>query len=66
MLFPVSYLVSYISTFTELSCGDLIATGTPTGAGVRQEPPCYLVPGDLVEVEVSGLGILSNMVADEN
>jgi 2-keto-4-pentenoate hydratase/2-oxohepta-3-ene-1,7-dioic acid hydratase in catechol pathway len=65
MLFPIPFLISYISTFTELAPGDVIATGTPTGAGVRLDPPCYLIPGDTVEVEVSGLGILSNKVADE-
>jgi len=65
MLFPIPYLVSYISTFTQLSPGDIIATGTPTGSGARLDPPRYLVPGDLVEVEIAGLGILSNVVADE-
>jgi 2-keto-4-pentenoate hydratase/2-oxohepta-3-ene-1,7-dioic acid hydratase in catechol pathway len=65
MLFPIPFLISYISTFTELAPGDVIATGTPTGAGVRLDPPCYLIPGDTVEVEVSGLGTLSNKVADE-
>jgi 2-keto-4-pentenoate hydratase/2-oxohepta-3-ene-1,7-dioic acid hydratase in catechol pathway len=65
MLFPIPYLINYISTFTALAPGDLIATGTPTGAGARFDPPRFLVPGDVVEVEVSGLGILSNQVADE-
>jgi 2-keto-4-pentenoate hydratase/2-oxohepta-3-ene-1,7-dioic acid hydratase in catechol pathway len=65
MLFSIPYLISYISTFIGLAPGDLIATGTPTGAGVRMEPPCFLVPGDIVEVEVSGVGTLSNQVADE-
>jgi 5-carboxymethyl-2-hydroxymuconate isomerase len=45
--------------------GDVIATGTPVGAGVRFKPPRYLVPGDTVEVEVSGVGTLSNPVIDE-
>ncbi|MBZ5659267.1 MAG: fumarylacetoacetate hydrolase family protein [Acidobacteriia bacterium] len=66
MLFPIPYLVNYISTFTELAPGDVIATGTPTGAGARMDPPCFLVPGDTVEIEVSGLGTLSNAVADEH
>lgn len=65
LLFPFRYLVHYISTFMELKPGDLIATGTPNGAGARFDPPRYLVPGDLVEVEVPGIGILSNRVADE-
>jgi 2-keto-4-pentenoate hydratase/2-oxohepta-3-ene-1,7-dioic acid hydratase in catechol pathway len=65
MLFPIPYLISYISTFTELAPGDVIATGTPTGAGARMDPPCFLGPGDTLEVEVSGLGTLSNTVAEE-
>jgi len=65
MLFPIPYLISYISTFTELVPGDVIATGTPTGAGARMDPPCFLVPGDTLDVEVSGLGTLSNTVAEE-
>jgi 2-keto-4-pentenoate hydratase/2-oxohepta-3-ene-1,7-dioic acid hydratase in catechol pathway len=65
LLFPIPYLINYISTFTELAPGDIIATGTPTGAGIRMNPPTYLLPGDVVQVEVSGIGTLSNTVADE-
>ena len=65
MLFPIPYLIHYISTFTELVPGDVIATGTPTGAGARMDPPCFLAPGDTLEVEVSGLGTLTNTVAEE-
>jgi 2-keto-4-pentenoate hydratase/2-oxohepta-3-ene-1,7-dioic acid hydratase in catechol pathway len=65
MLFTIPYLIGYISTFTELVPGDVIATGTPTGAGARMDPPCFLAPGDRLEVEVSGLGTLSNTVAEE-
>lgn len=66
LLFPFSYLISYISTFSELVPGDVIATGTPTGAGVRFDPPRYLEPDDLLEVEVSGVGTLVNRVVDES
>jgi len=45
--------------------GDIISTGTPTGAGARFDPPKYLLPGDEVEVEVQGVGILKNHVVDE-
>jgi 2-keto-4-pentenoate hydratase/2-oxohepta-3-ene-1,7-dioic acid hydratase in catechol pathway len=45
--------------------GDVIATGTPTGAGARFDPPKWLKPGDRVEVEVPGIGILANTVIDE-
>lgn len=65
LLFTFRYLVSYLSTFAELSPGDVIATGTPTGAGVRHDPPRFLVPGDRVEVEVSSVGTLINDVIDE-
>ncbi len=65
LLFSFPYLIHYISTWTELRPGDVIATGTPTGAGARFDPPRYLRPGDQVEVEVSGVGTLVNAVADE-
>jgi len=65
MIFPFDYLVQYISTFTTLVPGDVIATGTPTGAGARFDPPKWLKPGDRVEVEVSGIGTLANTVIDE-
>ncbi|MFZ0501629.1 MAG: fumarylacetoacetate hydrolase family protein [Steroidobacteraceae bacterium] len=66
MMFPIPYLVSYISTFCSLETGDVILTGTPSGAGARLEPPRYLVAGDVVEVEVSRLGMLRNPVADDH
>ena len=65
MIFPMSFLISYISRFSTLEPGDLILTGSPTGAGARLDPPRYLVPGDTVEVEVSRIGTLRNRVIDE-
>lgn len=65
MMFPVREEIAYISTFTTLQPGDIIITGTPTGAGARFDPPKYLVPGDVVEVEVEGIGTLRNTVVDE-
>lgn len=65
MIFGFRRLVSYISTFTTLVPGDVILTGTPTGAGARLDPPIWLGPGDVVEVEVEGIGRLSNTVRDE-
>jgi 2-keto-4-pentenoate hydratase/2-oxohepta-3-ene-1,7-dioic acid hydratase in catechol pathway len=65
LIFGLRYLIGYLSTFTTLHPGDIIATGTPTGAGARFDPPRYLKPGDVLEVEVPGVGILSNPVADE-
>jgi 2-keto-4-pentenoate hydratase/2-oxohepta-3-ene-1,7-dioic acid hydratase in catechol pathway len=60
-----AWLINYISTFTTLKPGDLIWTGTPTGAGVHRNPSVWLKPGDLVEVEVPEIGILRNRVVDE-
>jgi 5-carboxymethyl-2-hydroxymuconate isomerase len=65
LIFPFRHLIHYISTWTTLQPGDVIATGTPVGAGVRFDPPRFLQPGDVVEVEVAGIGTLSNTVADE-
>ena len=65
MLFPIRRQIEYISTFTTLVSGDIIVTGTPTGAGARFDPPRYLVPGDVVEVAAEGIGTLRNTVADE-
>ena len=65
LMFPFRKLIAYISTWTALKPGDVIVTGTPVGAGIRFTPPKYLVPGDNVEVEVSGVGTLSNTIADE-
>ncbi|MCC6888090.1 MAG: fumarylacetoacetate hydrolase family protein [Hyphomicrobiales bacterium] len=60
-----AWLISYISTFATLKPGDLIWTGTPTGAGGHQTPPAWLKPGDIVEVAVPEIGVLRNPVADE-
>lgn len=65
MLFPIARQIAYISTFTTLVPGDIIVTGTPTGAGARFDPPVWLKPGDVIEVEVPGIGTLRNRVADE-
>lgn len=65
LMFPFDELIRYISIWTVLEPGDVILTGTPVGAGVRFTPPRFLRPGDVIEVEVSGIGTLSNTVADE-
>ena len=65
MMFPIAYQIAYMSQFFTLKPGDIIATGTPNGAGARFEPPIWLVPGDVVEVEVEGVGTLRNTVRDE-
>ena len=65
MMHPIRREIEYISTFMTLEPGDIIVTGTPTGAGARLDPPQYLKPGDVVEIEVNGIGILRNRIEDE-
>ncbi|WP_171118153.1 fumarylacetoacetate hydrolase family protein [Ruegeria sp. HKCCA5463] len=65
MMFPIRREIEYISTFMTLQPGDIIVTGTPTGAGARFDPPKFLAPGDVVEVSVDGIGTLRNTVEDE-
>ena len=65
LMFSFRFLIHYISLWTRLVPGDVISTGTPTGAGVRFDPPKFLRAGDVVEVTVSGIGTLSNAVVDE-
>jgi 2-keto-4-pentenoate hydratase/2-oxohepta-3-ene-1,7-dioic acid hydratase in catechol pathway len=65
MMHPIRREIEYISTFMTLQPGDMIVTGTPTGSGARLDPPQYLKPGDVVEVEVNTIGTLRNTIEDE-
>lgn len=65
MMYNFRYIVNYVSTFTTLVPGDVLICGTPTGAGARFDPPIWLKPGDVIEVEAEGIGILRNGVQDE-
>ena len=65
LIFDLPALLAYITTFTELVPGDVIATGTPGGVGSKRQPPVWLKAGDVFEVEVSGIGVLRNPVVDE-
>jgi 5-carboxymethyl-2-hydroxymuconate isomerase len=65
LIFSFRRLIAYLSSFMRLLPGDLIATGTPTGAGARFDPPKYLRAGDVVEVHVPKVGTLKNRVIDE-
>jgi 2-keto-4-pentenoate hydratase/2-oxohepta-3-ene-1,7-dioic acid hydratase in catechol pathway len=62
MIFSIDELVSYVSTVMTLVPGDVIATGTPAGVGTKRDPPLYLRDGDLIEVEIEGIGALANRV----
>jgi 5-carboxymethyl-2-hydroxymuconate isomerase len=65
ILYDFSYLISYASTWIPLEPGDMISTGTPTGSGRAMDPPQFLREGDVVEIEVAGVGTLSNPVKNE-
>lgn len=66
MVFGVPELIEYITAFTELHAGDVIATGTPSGVGVGRKPRLYMKAGDSIEIEIEKIGILSNPVVAED
>lgn len=65
LIFRIPELIAYISSFTALSPGDIIATGTPSGVGFARNPPLFMKAGDVVEVEIQGIGVLSNRLEPE-
>ncbi len=65
LMFPFRRIINYVTSFARLNPGDVIATGTPNGAGARFDPPKFLTDGDIVEVEVPGIGVLRNTVETE-
>ncbi|MGF6755100.1 fumarylacetoacetate hydrolase family protein [Paraburkholderia sp. GAS42] len=65
LIFDVGHLIEYCSTFTELRPGDVIITGTTGGVGAFRTPPLWMKAGDVVEVEISRIGTLRNVVVDE-
>jgi 2-keto-4-pentenoate hydratase/2-oxohepta-3-ene-1,7-dioic acid hydratase in catechol pathway len=65
LLFKIEYMVEYLSTMCRLEVGDVIVTGTCGGVGLRRTPPYFLKPGDVVEVEIDGIGTLTNPVVKE-
>jgi 2-keto-4-pentenoate hydratase/2-oxohepta-3-ene-1,7-dioic acid hydratase in catechol pathway len=66
MLFPIPRIIAYLSTFTALSPGDVIATGTPGGVGAKRVPPLWMKAGDKVEVDIGPVGRLTNRIIDED
>ncbi|MBC8745549.1 2-keto-4-pentenoate hydratase/2-oxohepta-3-ene-1,7-dioic acid hydratase in catechol pathway [Paraburkholderia sp. WC7.3g] len=65
LIHGIAKQIAYLSTFTPLAPGDVIVTGTPGGVGAKRNPPLFMKPGDVTEVEVDRIGVLSNPVADE-
>jgi 2-keto-4-pentenoate hydratase/2-oxohepta-3-ene-1,7-dioic acid hydratase in catechol pathway len=66
MLFPIPRIIAYVSAFTPLSPGDVIATGTPGGVGAKRTPPLWMTAGDKVEIDIGPVGRLSNRIIDED
>jgi len=65
MIFDIARQIEYCSAFTRLEAGDVIVSGTPGGVGAKRNPPLWMKPGDVVEVEIDGLGTLRNPITDE-
>jgi 2-keto-4-pentenoate hydratase/2-oxohepta-3-ene-1,7-dioic acid hydratase in catechol pathway len=65
LIYSIPQVIKFVSDFTSLAPGDVIATGTPAGVGHRRTPPVWMKPGDVLEVEISGIGTLRNPVVDE-
>ncbi len=65
MIFDIARQIEYCSSFTRLEAGDVIASGTPGGVGAKRNPPLWMKPGDIVEVEIDKLGTLRNLIVDE-
>jgi len=65
MIFPIPELIAFVSTWTTLEVGDVLVTGTPGGVGLRRDPPVWMQHGDIVEVELEGVGVLRNPVVHE-
>jgi 2-keto-4-pentenoate hydratase/2-oxohepta-3-ene-1,7-dioic acid hydratase in catechol pathway len=65
MIYGPPKLIEYFSGFTPLSAGDVIVSGTPGGVGWVRKPPLWMKPGDTVEVEIDGVGLLRNPIVAE-
>ena len=65
LIYSIPQIISFCSDFTPLSPGDIIATGTPDGIGAKRNPPVWMKAGDVLEVEISGIGTLRNRIVNE-
>ena len=65
LIYSIPQIIAFCSDFTALSPGDVIATGTPEGVGHGRKPPLWMKPGDVLEVEISGIGVLRARIVDE-
>ena len=65
LIYSIPKIISYVSDFTPLEPGDVIATGTPAGVGHRRNPPVWMKAGDVLEVEITGIGTLRSRIVDE-
>ena len=65
LIYSIPQIVAFCSDFTDLAPGDVIATGTPEGVGHRRTPPLWMKPGDVLEVEITGIGVLRSRIVDE-
>ena len=65
LIHSIPAIIEFCSVFTPLAPGDIIATGTPDGIGAKQNPPVWMKAGDVLEIEISGIGTLRNKIADE-
>ncbi|HEV8306478.1 MAG TPA: fumarylacetoacetate hydrolase family protein [Methylomirabilota bacterium] len=65
LIFTIPVILAYVSSFTPLAPGDVIATGTPGGVGSRRTPPVFMHKGDTIEVDISGIGVLRNPIEEE-
>ena len=66
MIHSIPRQIAYISSFIPLKPGDVIVTGTPGGVGNKRNPPVFMAPGDVVEIEVDAVGVLRNTIVDED
>ena len=65
MIFPIAKIIAYLSSFTPLAPGDVIATGTPGGVGAKRQPPLWMKPGDTIQIDIGPIGTLTNTIIDE-